>query len=85
MEKRNTGVTLGWQFALRCLRDGWYIYSSNKGNKPQHWLVNPKRRNTRLFLDSRVVNRLKRERMIKSEDMGFTIRYTLDRSAGMEG
>lgn len=70
-------AVIGWRFVHRCLKKGWHIYSSNKGNVPQHWLVNPRRRNTRLFLDGRVVNRLKREAPIKTENLGHTIRYTL--------
>ncbi len=70
-------VALGWKFTLKCLRQGWCIYSSNKGNVPEHWLVNPKRQKNRVFLDSRVINTLKRMAVIRSENLGLTIRHTL--------
>ena len=72
-------VALGWQRVLEYLRDGWYIYSSNKGNVPQHWLVNSRqRKGKRLRPSSRVINRLKREGFIKSENLGLTIRHTIE-------
>ena len=76
-----TDNILGWEFVLKCLKKGWHIYSSNKGNVPEHWLVNPRSRKNKLFLDSRVVKRLKRDDLIKSENLGLTIRHTLNGSA----
>ena len=70
-------VKLGWERVLQHLQAGWCIYSSNKGNVPLHWLVNPRHLNERLYPSTRVVNRLKRERLIQSEPMGLTIRHTL--------
>jgi len=71
-------VKLGWERVLQYLQDGWFIYSSNKGNVPLHWLVNPKHLNKRLYPSTRVMNRLKRKGLIKSEPMGLTIRHTLN-------
>ena len=71
-------VKLGWERVMQHLQAGWCIYSSNKGNVPFHWLVNPNHRNRkRLYPSTRVINRLKREHLIKSEPMGLTIRHTL--------
>jgi len=72
---------LGWERVLHYLQNGWFIYSSNKGNVPLHWLVNRRHLNKKLYPSSRVINRLKREGFIKSENMGLTIRHTLAGSA----